>query len=188
MTTSIRAFQDKYPALGQSVYIDPTALVIGDVTLGDDVSVWPMAVIRGDVNRITIGPACNIQDAAILHATHDGPYTPGGQELVLGRGITVGHQAMLHACTIDDFCLIGMGAAVLDGAYIEHHVLLAAGAMVPPGKRLNSGYLYLGNPAKAIRKLSSEELARLDYSAAHYIRLKNNYLYSCPEACNPLKS
>lgn len=174
--TAIRPFQNHYPVLGQGVYIDPAAVVIGQVRLGDDVSVWPMAVIRGDVNSISIGEACNIQDGAILHVSHDGPYTPGGSPLILGKGITVGHQAVLHACTIDDYALIGMGVIILDGAHIEHHVLVGAGSVVPPGKRLVSGYLYLGNPAKPIRALSSEELDSLNYSAQHYVRLKNNYL------------
>jgi carbonic anhydrase/acetyltransferase-like protein (isoleucine patch superfamily) len=176
----IRPFEKKTPELGQRVYIDPNAVVIGQVKLGDDVSVWPMAVIRGDVNTISIGDACNIQDAAILHVTHDGPFTPGGIPLILGYGITVGHQAMLHACRIDDFCLIGMGAMVLDGVHIEHHVMVGAGSLVPPGKRLRSGYLYLGNPAREIRALTEKELANLEYSANHYKRLKDKYLSSLP--------
>ncbi|RUR12331.1 gamma carbonic anhydrase family protein [Legionella sp. km772] len=176
MNDNLRAFENKTPRLGKHVYIDPKALVIGDVLLGDDSSVWPMAVIRGDVNSISIGPACSIQDGAILHVTHDGPYTPGGRALILGKGITVGHQAVLHACTIEDYCLIGMGALILDDVHIESHVMVAAGSIIPPGKRLESGYLYLGNPAKAIRKLTIKELEHLDYSAAHYVRLKDRYL------------
>lgn len=176
MNSSIRAYKNKRPTLGERVYIDPQATVIGDVKLGNDVSVWPMAVIRGDVNSIRIGEACNIQDGAILHVTHDGPYTPGGQPLILGKGITIGHQTVLHACTIDDYCLIGMHASILDKVHIEHHVMVAAGSLVAPGKRLQSGYLYLGNPARAIRPLSKEELTNLEYSAEHYRKLKNNYL------------
>lgn len=176
MTQSIRSFDDKNPVLGKQVYIDPKACIIGDVTLGDDTSVWPMAVIRGDVNYVRIGSACSIQDGAIIHVVHDGPYTEGGIPTILGDGITVGHQAVLHACTIDDFCLIGMGALILDGAHLEHHVMVAAGSVVAPGKILESGHLYLGNPAKKIRPLTHEELARLEYSAQHYVRLKNKYL------------
>lgn len=176
MIDSIRSFQDKSPTLGSGVYIDPKSVVIGDVTLGDDTSVWPMAVIRGDVNYVTIGKACSIQDGAILHVTHDGPYTAGGKPLILGHGITVGHQAVLHGCTIDDYCLIGMGALILDGVHIQNHVMVAAGSIVAPGKILESGYLYLGNPARAVRKLSEEELNQLQYSAEHYVRLKNKYL------------
>lgn len=176
MTTTLRPFADKSPLLGNKVYIDPAAVVIGDVVLGDDVSVWPMAVIRGDVNIIRIGASCNIQDGAILHVTHAGPFTGEGQALILGQGITVGHQAILHGCQIEDYCLIGMSALLMDGVYLEHHVLVAAGSVVPPGKRLNSGYLYCGNPARQIRPLSEQELQHLDYSAEHYIKLKNRYL------------
>lgn len=176
MNHAIRAFQGKYPTLGIGVYIDSQSAVIGDVSLGDDVSVWPMAVIRGDVNFIKIGNACSIQDGAILHVTHDGPYTSGGKPLILGQGITVGHQAVLHGCSIDDYCLIGMGALILDAVHIQHHVMVAAGSVVTPGKILESGHLYLGNPARAVRKLTETELQQLEYSAQHYVRLKDKYL------------
>jgi len=180
MNDQIRPFENKYPELGQGVYIDPKAVVIGDVKLGNDVSVWPMAVIRGDVNYIRIDDLSNVQDGAILHVTHDGPFTnPGGQPLIIGKGVTIGHQAILHGCRVDDYCLIGMNALVLDGVHIEHHVMIAAGSLVPPGKQLQSGYLYLGNPAKRIRLLSDKELEHLEYSAGHYSRLKNRYLASC---------
>lgn len=176
MSVSIRSFQNKAPIIGERVYIDPQAAVIGDVTLGDDVSVWPMAVIRGDVHHIRVGDSCSIQDGAILHVTHDGPYSPGGSPLILGKGITVGHQAMLHACTIEDYCLIGMGAIILDKVQIQHHVMVGAGSLVTAGKILESGYLYLGNPAKAVRRLTDEEITQLEYSAEHYVRLKDKYL------------
>lgn len=176
MTHSIRDFEGKSPRLGAGVYVDPQSCIIGDVQLGDNVSVWPMAVIRGDVNQIIIGNDCSIQDGAVIHVTHDGPYTAGGKPTRLGKGITVGHKAVLHGCTIEDYCLIGMGALILDGVHVEHHVMIAAGSIVSPGKRLESGYLYLGNPARALRKLSAVELEQLEYSAQHYIRLKNKYL------------
>jgi carbonic anhydrase/acetyltransferase-like protein (isoleucine patch superfamily) len=176
MNPAIREFQGIFPKLGQRVYLDLGAVVIGDVTLGDDVSVWPMAVVRGDVHHIIIGNSCNIQDGAVLHVTHDGPYTPGGQPLILGEGITVGHKAILHACTIEDYCLIGMGSVILDNAHLQPRVMIGAGSVVAPGKILESGYLYLGNPARPIRKLSSKELEHLEYSAEHYVRLKNKYL------------
>jgi len=134
-----------------------------------------LAVIRGDVNHIRIGNSCNIQDGAILHVTHDGPFSVGGQPLILGHGITVGHQAVLHACTIEDYCLIGMGAIILDKVHIEHHVVVAAGSIVTPGKKLESGHLYLGNPARCIRELTQEEIEQLEYSAQHYVRLKDKY-------------
>lgn len=173
---SVRNFQNISPVLGQGVYIDPQSTVIGDVVLGDDVSVWPMAVVRGDVNSIRVGPACSIQDGAILHCTHDGPYTKGGHGLLLGQGNSIGHRAVLHGCTIEDYCLIGMGALVLDAVHIEHHVILAAGSVVSPGKRLESGYLYMGAPARAVRKLTLMEIEQLEYSAGHYVRLKDKYL------------
>jgi carbonic anhydrase/acetyltransferase-like protein (isoleucine patch superfamily) len=173
---NIRNFKTNRPTLGERIYIDPQATVIGNVNLGHDVSVWPMAVLRGDVNFISIGDGCNIQDGAVLHVTHDGPFTPGGQPLVLAKGITIGHKAILHACEIEDYCLIGINAVILDKVYIEHHVMVAAGSLVPPGKRLQSGYLYLGNPARAVRPLNKEEINHLEYSAKHYIKLKNQYL------------
>lgn len=181
MMPAIRAFKDKLPQLGKQVYIDSQAAVIGDVLLGDDVSIWPMAVVRGDVNQIEIGDGCNVQDAAILHVTHDGPFTPGGRKLILGKGVTVGHQAVLHACQIDDYCLIGVGAIILDAVHIEHHVMVAAGSVVPPGKRLQSGHLYMGNPARLSRPLTEKEVEHLNYSAEHYVRLKNKYLLSSDE-------
>lgn len=173
---SQRPYQSTLPRLGQGVYIDPAAVVIGDVTIDKDSSVWPMAVVRGDVNSIRIGKTCSIQDGAILHVTHNGPFTPGGRNLILGDGITVGHKAMLHACTIEDYCLIGMGAILLDDVHVEPYVLIAAGSLVSPGKRLKTRHLYLGNPAKLIRPLTEQEIAQLTYSAEHYVRLKNNYL------------
>lgn len=175
MNKSLRSFEKKAPVLGERVYVDPSAVVIGDVELGSDVSIWPMAVIRGDVNFIRIGDSSNVQDGAILHVTHDGPFTPGGKPLIIGNGVTIAHQAVLHGCRIDDYCLIGMNALILDGVHIEHHVMVAAGSLVPPGKILKSGYLYLGNPAQCVRPLTNDELERLEYSAAHYCRLKNRY-------------
>ncbi|CAM2932613.1 gamma carbonic anhydrase family protein [Legionella worsleiensis] len=176
MTKTIRRFDNKSPSLGQRVYIDPQSAIIGDVTLGDDVSVWPMAVIRGDVNTIRIGHSCSIQDGAILHVTHDGPYTSGGKPLIIGNSVTIGHHAMLHGCTIEDYCLIGMGAIILDAAHIKRHVVVAAGSLVPPGKVLESGYLYMGSPVKAVRALTSSEIEHIEYSAQHYVRLKEKYI------------
>ncbi len=176
MSSCIRAWQGLRPAVGARVWVDPAASVIGQVTLGDDVSIWPAAVLRGDVNTIRVGARSNIQDGSVCHVTHDGPYTPGGLPLVVGEDVTVGHGAILHACTVGDRCLIGMGALVLDGAEIADDVMLAAGSLVSPGKRLDSGWLYRGRPAEPVRKLSRDELEMLRYSAAHYVRLKDQYL------------
>lgn len=172
----MRSFDGQRPILGKRVWIDPAATVLGRVSIGDDASIWPGVVLRGDVNDITIGPRSNVQDGTICHVTHDGPYSPGGLALVLGEDVTVGHAAVLHACTIGDRCLIGMGALIMDGAIVEPDVMLAAGSLVSPGKRLKSGWLYRGRPTEAVRELSTRELEMLRYSAAHYVRLKDRYL------------
>lgn len=152
--------------------------MIGDVTLGEDASVWPLTVVRGDVNKISIGARSNVQDNCCLHVTHDGPYTPGGVELIIGEEVTIGHAVTLHACTIGNRCLIGMGAIVLDRAVLEDECFVAAGAIVSPGKRLKGGWLYRGSPAQPVRELTEAERDNLRYSAAHYVRLKNKYLAS----------
>lgn len=175
MNESTRTFSGHRPDLGERVWIDPAAVVIGKVVLGDDVSVWPGAVLRGDVNRIAVGPRTNIQDGAVCHVTHDGPYTPGGYPLVIGPDVTVGHGAILHACRIGHACLIGMGATVLDGAILADRVMLAAGSLVAPGHELESGYLYRGSPARKARALTDTELEALEYSARHYVALKDRY-------------
>jgi len=172
----MRAYEGHTPTLGQRVYIDPASTVIGRVDLGDDASVWPQAVLRGDVNTITIGARTNIQDGAICHVTHDGPYTPGGFPLVVGADVTVGHGAILHGCTIKDRVLVGMGAIVLDGAVIESDVMVAAGALVSPGKHLVSGFLYRGQPATQARPLTDQEVQALSYSATNYVRVKDRFL------------
>ena len=172
---AIRDDQGVSPPLGARVHVDEWALVIGRVTLGEDASVWPFAVVRGDVNRIDIGARTNIQDGSVLHVVHDGPFAPGGLPLTVGDDVTVGHKAMLHAARVGNRCLIGMAAVVLDGAVIEDEVILAAGSVVPPGKRLVSRGLYLGNPAKRARELSPAEIDRLLYSARHYVQLKDIY-------------
>ena len=173
---TLKSFQGQYPRCGNAVYIDDSAVVIGDVTLGDDVSIWPMVVVRGDVEAIEIGAGTNVQDASVLHVTHAGDYSPDGFALTIGRGVTIGHRAVVHGCTVGDHCLIGIGAILMDGAVIEEQVLIGAGSLVPPGKRLESRYLYVGSPAKKVRPLKEQELAFLIYSARHYIHLKDCYL------------
>jgi carbonic anhydrase/acetyltransferase-like protein (isoleucine patch superfamily) len=173
---SIEARERARPALGARVYVHGSAQLSGRVTAGDDVSFWPLCVARGDVNTIEIGARSNVQDGALLHATHDGPYSPGGLALWLGEDVTVGHRAVLHACRVGARCLIGIGAIVLDGAELGCDVLVAAGSLVPPGKRLEPATLYRGSPARRVRALTREELDMLRYSAAHYVRLKDRYL------------
>lgn len=172
----IRPFEECSPKIDSSCYIDGNADVIGDVEIGANSSVWPMTVIRGDVNHIRIGNHSNIQDGSVLHVTHDSHYNPGGGPLVIGNHVTVGHKVLLHACEIGDYCLIGMGSIVMDFCVVEDRVMIGAGSVVPPNKRLESGYLYLGNPCKRVRALSEDELEYLAYSSAHYVRLMKRYL------------
>lgn len=169
-------FMQLQPQLGQRIFISPQAHVSGAVSLADDVSIWPMAVLRGDVNQITIGARCNIQDNAVLHVTHEGPDTPEGGPLILAEDVTVGHGAILHACSIGPRCLIGMGAIIMDRVVLEADVMIAAGAVVTPGTRVSGRTLWKGNPARLSRELSQREIDMLQYSAAHYVRLKDLYL------------
>jgi len=173
---TVRDFEGSKPQIAQSAYVDETALVIGDVTLEDDVSLWPGVVARGDVNSIVVGAGTNIQDGTILHVSHDSEFAPGGFALSIGSGITVGHQSILHGCTIGDRCLIGMAATVMDGAVIESGAIIGAGSLVPPGRTLEGGFLWVGSPARRARALRPEEEGFLDYSAAHYVELKNRHL------------
>jgi carbonic anhydrase/acetyltransferase-like protein (isoleucine patch superfamily) len=172
----VRSCREHEPVLGSRVYVDPAAVVIGRVTAGEDVSFWPMAVVRGDVNEISIGDRTNVQDGSVLHVTHDGPYSPGGIPLIVGADVTIGHNVTLHACTVGDRCLIGMSTCVLDGAVIEDEVIVGAGSLVTPGQRLETASLYRGSPARRVRTLTESDLEILRYSAAHYVRLKDEYL------------
>lgn len=173
---SVRAHGTEHPSLARGVYVDPQACVIGRVTIGEDSSVWPTAVIRGDVNTIVVGARTSVQDGAVLHVTHDGPMHPGGYALLIGDEVTIGHRAVLHGCTIGNRCLIGMGAIVLDGAVIEDEAIIGAGALVAPRTRVAGGTLWLGSPARQARVLASREREMLAYSAAHYVRLKDAYI------------
>lgn len=164
------------PVIGARVYLHPSCQVIGDVSLGDDSSVWCNTVLRGDVNRIVIGRGSNVQDLTMGHVSHRTSEKPGGSPLLIGDFVTVGHAAILHGCSIGNECLIGMGTIVMDDAVIPDRVMIAAGSLVPPRKILESGMLYLGRPARAVRALTEAEIAYLKYSAEHYIKLKDNYL------------
>ena len=174
---TIRPYLDQIPSLGARVYVDPAATVIGKVTLGDDVSVWPGCVVRGDVNFIRIGARSNIQDGTVIHVSHDGPHAKlGGFATVIGEDVTIGHKAIIHACRIEDAALIGMGAVLLDGAVVRKHGFVGAGALLAPGKVVGEAELWLGNPARKVRVLSDAEIEGLYYSAQHYVRLKDQYL------------
>lgn len=172
----IRSYQGMTPKIGDKVLIDPSAVVLGDVEIGDDCSVWPLVAIRGDMHRIRIGQRTSVQDGSVLHITHAGPYNTDGFPLIIGSDVTIGHQAMLHGCTLGDRILIGMGSMVMDGAVIEDEVVLGAGSLVPPGKRLESGYLYVGRPAKQIRPLTEKEINYFRYTAGNYVKLKDKHL------------
>ena len=171
----IRSFRGITPRIGDNSYIDESAVVIGDVEIGANCSIWPLTVIRGDSNRIRIGNETNIQDGSVLHVTHDGEFSPGGAALEIGNQVTVGHKVLLHGCQIGDQCLIGMGSIVADNAVVEDRVMIGSGSQVPPNKRLESGFLYLGNPVVQKRPLTERELAFLPYVAEHYVLLKQAY-------------
>jgi carbonic anhydrase/acetyltransferase-like protein (isoleucine patch superfamily) len=176
-TSVLRPYRDRFPTLGERAWVDESARVIGDVVLGEDVSVWPFTVIRGDVNFIRIGDRTNLQDGTVVHVSHDGPHAKlGGFATRIGSDVTIGHKAIIHACTIEDAVLIGMGAIVLDGAVVRKHAFIGAGALVAPGKSVGEGELWLGNPARKARMLSDAEIDALYYSAKHYVRLKDEYL------------
>ena len=176
MSESIRPYKNSMPVIDETAYIDPAAAVIGDVVIGADSSVWPMVSIRGDVNSIRIGDRTNVQDGCVLHVTHDGPLSPGGFALSIGDDVTVGHNVVLHACTVEDSCLIGMGSVVLDGAVIKKGAMIGAGSVGSPKKTLEGGYLYIGSPARQVRELTEKEKEFFEYSAKHYVSLKNDYL------------
>lgn len=171
----LRAYKGAMPSIGTNAFVDESAVVIGDVAIGEDSSIWPLCVVRGDVNRIRIGARTNIQDGSIVHVTHPRRDRPG-HATVVGDDVTVGHRVTLHGCTVEDRCLIGMGSSILDGAIIRSGVLLGAGSLVTEGKELEGGYLWMGRPARRVRALTTEELAWFIYSAKHYVKLKKDYL------------
>ncbi|MFZ2619318.1 MAG: gamma carbonic anhydrase family protein [Alphaproteobacteria bacterium] len=166
----ILPFKGKFPTMGAGVFVAAGASVIGDVTLGVNVNIWFNAVLRGDVHFITVGDNTNIQDGAVCHVT------TGKHPLVIGAGVTVGHSAILHGCTVEDTALIGMGAVVLDGAVVQRGAMVAAGAVVTPRTVVPAGELWAGNPAKKLRDVKPDEAAYLLWSAPHYTQLAATYL------------
>lgn len=171
---SIRKYLGIAPQIATSAWVDESAVVIGKCQLAADVSIWPNATLRGDVNDIIVGARSNIQDGAVVHTTHVSDLSKGSK-CIIGQDVTVGHNVVLHGCILEDECLIGMGAVVLDNAVVQKHVLVGANSLVPAGKVLESGYLYLGSPVKQARPLTDAEKAFFKYSAAHYVKLKNDY-------------
>ncbi|MDN0074828.1 gamma carbonic anhydrase family protein [Crenobacter sp. SG2303] len=181
MNRNIRRYDGHTPEVPDTCFVDPSAVVIGEVKLAEHVSIWPCAVLRGDVNHIHIGEGSNVQDFAMLHVTHKRESDPAGAPLIIGRHVTIGHHVSLHGCTIGDEVLVGIGSTVLDRAVIESRVMIGAGSLVPPGKRLESGWLYMGSPVKPVRRLTESELANFEYSAQHYIRLAAKHKASLDE-------
>lgn len=172
----MKSFQGHSPKLGQRVWVDDSAVIIGDVEIGEDSSVWPLVSIRGDMHKIRIGARTSIQDNSCLHITHASEFNPKGHPVEIGDDVTVGHMVMLHGCKIGNHVLVGMSSTILDGAVVEDNVLIGAGSLVPPGKRLVSGYLYHGSPVKQIRPLTQDEMTYFSYSGGNYVKLKDMYL------------
>jgi len=172
---AIRSYRGISPTVAQSAYVDAAAVVIGDVVIGEDSSIWPLVSIRGDVNKIRIGARSNIQDGSVVHVTHPYKEVPEGHATLIGDDVTIGHNVIVHGCTIESRVLVGMGSIIMDNVLIHANVLLGAGSLVTEGKELESGYLWLGAPVKKIRPLTEKELKWFDYSAKHYVELKNNY-------------
>ncbi|MDP7593552.1 MAG: gamma carbonic anhydrase family protein [Litorilituus sp.] len=173
---SIRSYKGVAPKIGDGIYIDNSSVIVGNISLANDVSIWPLVAARGDVNKITIGARTNVQDGTVLHVTRKSENNPKGNPLIIGEDVTIGHKCMLHGCHLGSRILVGMGAIIMDGATIEDDVFIGAGSLVPPNKTLMSGYLYFGNPVKQARKLKDSEHAFLKQSALNYIDLKNDYL------------
>lgn len=173
---AIRTYQGITPSLADRVFVDASAVVIGDVEIGEDSSVWPLTVIRGDMHRIRIGRRTSVQDGSVLHITHAGPFNPDGFPLIVGDEVTIGHKVMLHGCTLGSRILVGMGSTVMDGAVVEDEVIIGAGSLVPPGKVLESGYLYVGSPVKQARPLTDKERNFFSYTAGNYVKLKDQHL------------
>lgn len=171
----LQPFLEHIPQLAENAWVHASAQIIGNVHIGRDSSIWCGTVIRGDVHHIRIGDRSNIQDNSVLHVSHPSLADPGGAPLSIANDVTVGHGCILHGCQIGHACMIGMGSIVMDKAFIEPEVLLGAGSLVPEGKVLNSGHLYLGRPAKLVRRLTGDEIAYLYYSAQHYMRLAAHY-------------
>ncbi|NOU51399.1 gamma carbonic anhydrase family protein [Pseudoalteromonas sp. JBTF-M23] len=172
----LRSYKGVVPNLAEGVYVDESAVLVGDITIASDSSIWPLVAARGDVNYIKIGARTNIQDGSVLHLTRASKSNPDGYPLVIGDDVTVGHKVMLHGCKLGNRILVGMGAIIMDNVAVEDDVIIGGGALVPPNKTLESGYLYVGSPVKKARPLTEDELTFLKVSAQNYVQLKNEYL------------
>lgn len=174
MERELREWNKHKPKVAADAYVDADATVIGTVEIGSGSSIWPRAVLRGDVNLITIGKNTSIQDGTVCHTTRKSADNPNGYPLTVGDNVTVGHLVHLHGCTIENNCLIGSGSIVLDNAHLEEGVLLAAGSLVSPNKRLTAG-LWRGSPAKYVRELTDKEKQEIAENAVHYVKLAGSY-------------
>ncbi len=166
----ILPFKNIKPALGKDVFVAPGAAVIGDVEIGDNTNIWFQVAIRGDVNTVRIGKNTNIQDGTICHVTK------GSGPLTIGDDVTIGHSAVIHACTLEDGSFVGMGAVVMDGAVVQSGAMVAAGAVVTPGKVVKKGQIWAGTPAKYFRDMTEDETSYIPWSAKHYVELAKEYL------------
>ncbi|MBT4932872.1 MAG: gamma carbonic anhydrase family protein [Rhodospirillaceae bacterium] len=169
MTGLILPYEETVPTISDDAFIAPNATIIGDVVIGDDSGVWFNCLLRGDVNEIRVGERTNIQDGTIVHVSGE------GQGTYIGNDITIGHMALIHACTLEDGCFIGMNATVMDGAVIESGAIVAAGALVSPGKTIPAGQLWGGTPARYLRDLTQSDLEMIAYTAPHYVKLAHRY-------------
>jgi len=170
-------YKEWFPKFGQNSWVAPDATIVGNVEMGEECSVWFGCVIRGDVHKIRIGDRTNIQDLTMIHVTHyKKPDMSDGHPTIIGNDVTVGHRVMLHGCTIEDACLIGMNSTILDGAVIGKESIVGAGALVTGGKSFPPRSLIIGSPAKAVRELTDEEVEELYASARRYVAFKNDYI------------
>ncbi len=170
MSQVILPYRGVMPTLGAGCFVAPTAAVVGDTVIGPETNIWFNCVVRGDVNEIRIGARTNVQDATVIHVSST------GQGTYIGEEVTIAHSALVHACTVEDRAFIGMQACVMDDARVETHAMVAAGALVTPGKTVPSGELWAGRPARKVRALSAEEIAYIDHLPGHYCRLAEEYL------------
>jgi carbonic anhydrase/acetyltransferase-like protein (isoleucine patch superfamily) len=170
MSALIRPHHGVSPTIADSAFIAETTVIIGEVEIAEDASIWYGAVLRGDGNYIKVGARTNVQDGCIVHINS------GLYPCLIGADITIGHGAIIHACTLEDECFVGMGAIVLDGAVVERHAMVAAGALVSPGKRVPSGELWAGNPAKKLRDLRPEDIEGFKASVTGYVALSKTFL------------
>ncbi|XOV80071.1 MAG: gamma carbonic anhydrase family protein [Aestuariibacter sp.] len=173
---NIRPYKNITPTIPENCYVDPSSILVGDIQLGEHVSIWPLVAARGDVNYMRIGKNTNVQDGTILHVTRRTQSNPDGYPLIIGEDVTIGHHCMLHGCILGSRILVGMGAIIMDGAVVEDDVFIGAGTLVPPNKTLESGYLYVGQPCKKARELTEAERSFLKTSADNYVILKDEYL------------